>query len=340
MLDWISAKIQIVHKPIKTGHMLMIDEHGEVDWENAIKQTVEGSYSAKFQVKSIGSDGDGMATHLYISGNPSKWLQGHNVTGSDSLLSLVYDTCIDLFESLSLKPSEYELIKLFRGHYEISRIDINYMFSLPCQSDVDRWLKAAEFNSKTRHGRPSMKGGTVYWGKSSRRWSIKAYSKYTELQVKNRGLPEHLVTSGLEEWSKDKLRIEVVLRQLELKKYGMASGVAVDRIGLNQLFNRYVKRLEMSESMSLTDETLEALPNCLKSTYRLWVYGEDIANILPKATFYRHRKMLIQEADIDINVMRYNNRQAHNVIPLVRVLEAGQVSIPVDFYTKGYIYSS
>jgi II/X family phage/plasmid replication protein len=340
MLDWISAKLQIVHSPLKTGHLLMIDENGEVDWENPVRQTVEGSYSAKFQVKSMGSDGEGRATHLYISGNPSKWLQGHNVVGSDDMLSLVYDTAKELFESLGLIPSDFELINIHRGYYEVSRIDINYMFDLPCRADVDIWLKAAEFNSKTRHGRPAMKGGTVYWGKTSRRWSIKAYSKHAELQVKNRGLPAHLDKSGLEKWSENKLRIEVVLRQLELTRDGLASGVSIAKIGLITLFNKYVSRLQMSESMSLTDETLENLPNCLKSTYRLWMYGEDIAAVLPKATFYRHRRMLIEEVDIDICQLRYNNRQQSNVIPLVRVLEAGQTSLPVEFFSKGLIYSA
>jgi II/X family phage/plasmid replication protein len=70
------------------------------------------------------------------------------------------------------------------------------------------------------------------------------------------------------------------------------------------------------------------------------MYGEDISAVLPKATFYRHRRMLIEEVDIDICQLRYNNRQQLNVIPLVRVLEAGQTSLPVEFFTKGLIYSA
>ena len=36
--------------------------------------------------RSVGGDGQGMATHLSLSGNPSKFLQGHNIFGSDDLM--------------------------------------------------------------------------------------------------------------------------------------------------------------------------------------------------------------------------------------------------------------
>jgi hypothetical protein len=52
-----------------------------------------------------------------------------------------------------------------QGGYRLSRIDYNLSFELPSRSDVKAWLRAAEFKAKSRHGRPSSKGSTLYFGK-------------------------------------------------------------------------------------------------------------------------------------------------------------------------------
>lgn len=44
-----------------------------------------------------------MASHLLIDGNPSKFLQGHNVFGFDALIPLVRDTVLQIAEALELQ---------------------------------------------------------------------------------------------------------------------------------------------------------------------------------------------------------------------------------------------
>jgi II/X family phage/plasmid replication protein len=65
---------------------------------------------------------------LYLHGNPSKFLQGHNIFGSDDLLSLVYDTYRKVCDALSLRPQLAELGTVREGRYDLSRTDINYSF--------------------------------------------------------------------------------------------------------------------------------------------------------------------------------------------------------------------
>ncbi|MBD0103459.1 phage/plasmid replication protein, partial [Acinetobacter baumannii] len=43
-----------------------------LEWLTNKKTTVEGSYSTKIQIQSVTD------TQIYISGNPTKFLQGHN----------------------------------------------------------------------------------------------------------------------------------------------------------------------------------------------------------------------------------------------------------------------
>ena len=45
--------------------------------------SVEGSYSSKIQIKSHTEN------QIYISGNPTKFLQGHNLFGSNDLVSIM-----------------------------------------------------------------------------------------------------------------------------------------------------------------------------------------------------------------------------------------------------------
>ncbi|WP_353051787.1 phage/plasmid replication protein, II/X family [Pseudomonas aeruginosa] len=58
-----------------------------VAWETPRKMLVRGSHDSTIHIRSVGGDGQGNATHLYIDGNPSKWLQGHNLVGSCDLVA-------------------------------------------------------------------------------------------------------------------------------------------------------------------------------------------------------------------------------------------------------------
>jgi len=84
-----------------------MDENGEIEWRAPKRKQATGSYEKKISIKSAGSDGQGNATHLWVSGNPSKFLQGHNVFGSDDLVSLVYGVIDCLGLETSAKFSIY-----------------------------------------------------------------------------------------------------------------------------------------------------------------------------------------------------------------------------------------
>jgi II/X family phage/plasmid replication protein len=229
-------------------------------------------------------------------------------------------------KSNNLNPSEADIRQVKEGDYMPQRIDINYMFKLGSNDEVNTWLRAAEFTSKTRHGRPVLNKNTVYWGKNSRRWAVKAYNKAEEILAKNHGLPDTLKNTKLPAHANSKLRIEVVLRKRELTKLGIEKASQIQTYGLNRLFNEYVEKIDMSQKIILSDEQKSKLPHKLQATYSNWQHGEDLVALLPRATFYRHRKELLKHG-IDITTLRPKDKAA-NVVPLVRVLEAGQVEIP------------
>jgi len=290
-----------------------VNPDGFIDWATPCRESVKGSYSQTITVKSHGSDGNGYASHLYFSGNPSKFLQGHNIFGSDDLIVLMEDTYRCICQALSLTPLLTDLRKVRAGDYSLTRVDINYSYELPCRSDVLAWLRAAEFKCKTRHGRASSKGGTLYWGKTSKRWSLKAYSKGEEIQVKGHKLPDSLLDTPLTDWADNKLRIEVVLRNKELEERSLRNAGNWTESLPRQIYNEYIARLDMTEQIALSDEHLFNLPQRLRSTYVLWKDGHDL---------------------------RQESMDCTNVVPLIRVLEAVPAEIPSWAFDQKLIHSS
>ncbi len=122
--------------------------------------------------------------------------------------------------------------------------------------------------STTRHGRACGKGGTVYLGKNSRRWSLKFYSKYDEHTSGKKGhqMADEFVKAGLLDWSKDKLRIELTLRTTELIDLNLTLGNSWNIETPNKLFSDYVGRIEMNQNTILTDEKIINLPRKIQST--------------------------------------------------------------------------
>ncbi len=338
MIDWVTAMLPCVHVPIDGGAVLKLAPGGEVAWLTQCGCMVEGSHDANIRVRSIGGDGQGRATHLLVDGNPSKFLQGHNLFGSDDLLALVLDVFRRVVAARQLQPSAEEWQAVEQGDYRLSRLDYNLSFELPSRADVKAWLRAAEFKSKSRHGRPSSKGGTLYFGKSSRRWSIKCYCKGEEIEAPKHRIPEALPVPELAQWADNKLRIELTLRTKELTELNRHYAKSLSPEILRALYFDYLRSLEMNEQIALSTEQLHNLPQRLRSTYILWNAGEDLRDTLPKATFYRHRKELL-EFGIDIN-LRKDIIDRSNVVPLVRVLEAVPVGIPFWALNGGLVHHS
>ncbi len=340
LIDWVTAVLPCRHVKLDSDRVFKVSPAGEIHWETACRISVAGSYESSISVKSVGVDDreEGTISHILLSGNPSKFLQGHNIFGSDDLLSLVADTYLEVMKILNINvnPIDYKFVK--EGEYPLKMVDINYSYELPVRADVLSVIRSLEFKSKTRHGRPSMKGGTLYWGKSSARWALKAYSKGEEIEAKNHQLPAELKSTKLAEWADNKLRLELRLKSKEMQEIGILKASDLTSDTAQKLFNEYVRRINMTEQIALSDDKELEIPRKLKSTYILWKNGDDLRSVLPKATYYRHRKdMLGYGINIDL---RQDTSPTRNVIPLIRILEAKPAAIPTWAFSEKLIHRS
>lgn len=315
MIDWITAEVPFTHSDcLISGRVCFINSDGVLEWETSKALSVEGSYSSKILVKSVGHN------RIYFSGNPAKYLQGHNLFGSNSPRKLVYAFLDRLAADLGLSPTLGDRLRWRSGHYDLKRIDIAECFRLPSTADVDTWIRAASRLVRGKHQQVSAYGGeTIYVGQRSRRISLKIYNKAREL-VKH-PLDERVPNRGrLLEYAKGLLRVEVVLRSQELKDRGLARVEHWKSATATEILRERIGRLEMPEKMRLTSTECDELPPRLQAVVKLWETGQDLRALYAKATFYRYRSEL-RKYGIDISVLP---TRSHNVVPLVHFLAAEQ----------------
>ncbi|OOZ21376.1 hypothetical protein BOW31_12745 [Solemya velum gill symbiont] len=328
MIDWFRGEIKLLHKPIESGCVVSISPDGTAEWVSPKKVVVTGSHENTFRIRSVGGNGRGLATGLQLDGNPSKFLQGHNIFGTNDLVSLVLQTYDRITESISLDGNVQLARKdIEQGNFLVKMIDINEMYDLGTDSEVEAWLHSAQFLSRSRSGRPSTSQGTLYLQKNSRRWAIKFYNKFREINsTKKHRLPAELIKTPLGAYTKGKLRIEVRLMSLELKENNLTHGKHFTEDKVTYLYNQYVKKVNLSGNVPLQDKRLSDMPRAVRSTYTLWQSRFDLQNMLTKSTFYRHRKILM-EYGIDITMPPIDSGKT-NVVPLIRVVEATPVQVP------------
>lgn len=127
-----------------------------------------------------------------------------------------------LKQDIGLCPDPFQYNKIKDGEYQLTRVDVNESWHLDNKRDVLAWIRAV--------------GSTAYMNivvlvnslvillilvKNSRRWSLKCYSKGHELSAKGHRLPKELMIPELLEYADKALRIEAVIRSMELKRLGL-----------------------------------------------------------------------------------------------------------------------
>ena len=333
MIDWLTLVVPCAHaRPITGGQVISITPCGAVEWLCSKRQTVAGSFSTGLQVRTSTHTAD-PCTQIEISGNPVKFFQGHNLWGTDDLPALALATIERVASILSLTPTDSDRAYWLAGAVQITRVDCTESFHLRSLAEVLAWLRAAEQTSHLAHrGRGQLvKGSTLYFGKNSRRWSLKLYAKGQEIRAKGHGQDAILSLPSAVEWADRTLRAELTLRSMELKRLGLdqvnswfpVEGVPFPVTG--ELLRTHLGAMTMTTTAQLSPDVLDGLRPALRMAYQSWEAGSDLRAILPKPTFYKYRSELLPHG---IDIATLVPREVSNVVPLHRVLEAKPAPVP------------
>lgn len=335
MIDYIAANIPLRHKRINAGELIVTNEHGEVTTRKVIRATLEGSYDSRITVRSQGrTDHNGYADELYIQGNPSKFLQGHNVFGASCLKDMLTAVLSTLIENNSIETELINVIASVSGA-TISRIDYTKSLKFQNRQQARAYIKQLSQLAHTRTGRPLQKSWTLAFQPNSRRWNIVCYTKGDEINKHklHQDFPEK---DYIKEQADNLVRVELRLRSLELIDLGLRKVHNFTEQRLNELYEEYIGRIQMSQKLELTSDTLNELSRTHRSTYLLWKSGIDVQAEMTKTTYYAHRSAILKHG-VDISVP-YEPQAKSNVIPLKQTLVAEPYQIPKEAYDKGLVF--
>ena len=316
MLDWTTSVWAINASQLNTGRIIRVGPDGDIDYE--IEPWGDyPSFSTNIRLRKVSpvtrASRDILAWELKrgrhcppeclaVSGNPTRWLHHHNVTGlaPTSHGALVRSLLTALTEADIGLPA-FEVPEL--PGCSRSRMDVNLGFRMDDHKHLHEWLKLASLHSRSSRQKAMLQGDTVYWQKGSRRWSMKAYCKACEHSIhrpKDEIIARHVVKHDeIGSWfsSMDNaiLRIELTLRGQELKQYGALT---------NEILYDYWNKLGMaipSKSRNSNNQALYSLSSAYQASYFRWMEGQDLRCVLPKNTYYRHRRALYKALGVDIN---------------------------------------
>ena len=340
MIDWVTGKFWITHNPdvLRSGQSIrtkIVDGVELIEYDIANRLSVKGSHDASITIR---SHTDGM---VEISGNPAKFLQGHNVFGTNDLKYLVAKMIdkLCMMDKLELKPTDVEYENIQQGIYHLSRVDVNEHFAFPSAQVARAWLRAAgnSANMKFR-GAGLFKEGTLYF--EGKRYIPKIYFKYDEINSKDKShrLPDELLQiPELIEYAEKSLRFEIKILSTQLKDWMLHLGCNWDADTATMLINdQFISKLQLSANMPIENEVIESLPKNLRLTYTAWVNGEDLRQVLSRPTFYRYRTKLLEHG-VDISIVQDKEAEQSNIVPMIRYLEAVPMGIPDWAYERNLV---
>jgi II/X family phage/plasmid replication protein len=301
MIDWITARVPCTLPGyINGGAVVFIDAAGDVERSTDRRLQVRGSHESALAVRGGGGE-------LEISGNPAKWLQGHNLFGSSHPIKLIYHVMRRLVPLLSLTPTLDDRRSWVYGDYDLLRVDTTRMYDLGSNAEVVRFLSGAAMVAKGRYQKASAFGSdTVYIGQRSSRVTVKFYNKLEEMLTRGHMLPDSLTPGErqmLLEFAEGQLRYELVLRSKELAERGLRSASAWSSDTADRLLDERLGKIELNDALRLAEDVVGQLPPKLVPIYHAWRAGTNLKELYANNTFYRYRRQLLAY-DIDIAEVR------------------------------------
>lgn len=333
--DWFSGFINYDMPDLHDGRIIRLDRSGVVEYELANPLSVTGSYDDKIIVKSCVVPARRESSlvqidstyRVYISGNPTKFLQGHNVYGHFDMIGVIRDFIKAVL--LKLEIDIFTINRILNDSIRVTRLDITQNYLMQSASDVTNWLR---FSSQYMTGKNQKVDNdkTLYVGKTSRRVTIKVYNKAAEM-LKHKGtfnLSEesfinlHTLASYL-------IRFEVTLRGMKLEDLRMNELKKIENAMLKREYSRAIEKMNLPENLQLIKNDINELSPKYVGIYHQWLAGLDLKSIMSKTNYYRYRKFFLDRFNLDLS-MPPRDVTYSTIIPLWRVISVENEWNPSD----------
>jgi II/X family phage/plasmid replication protein len=300
LIDWLKIRFLKNHNPVGTRYIEVWDKHSDMPIKQVYRgEFVEGSYTSKIWVQSRDITPLG-ARELVISGSPAKFLQGHNLFGSNDVRAIAKVFVIAVLKHLGIEVTSDDEDALTRGVYNISRVDITESYRAGTREAANAYIHQLGAVNACKY-KVTHAGSTRYFDSASKRRSIKVYSKAEELDA--HPLPENLpLRSSLVEWAEGIVRVELTLKSRELTSSELSKGSQWKAGTAARLFDKYTGKLAAPDSVTVSSKTLSDMAPAYYKTFCEWQKGIDITTLIPcRQKRYRHSKYLLTHYGIDIS---------------------------------------
>jgi II/X family phage/plasmid replication protein len=293
--------------------------------ESAGPRALTGSYDTTLNIKSH----NGWVT---VKGNPSRFNRPDNLFGYelDEGMFLINEQLgrlgLPVFQpGEEMKPTAKEIeqgkLPAWTGA-AFMRLDLTENYSAGSELHARLAIRSYQARAKAY-----AKKGT--WGEETAMFynshtAVKGYRKGPDMKI-------HCPESEWTEWADQTgiVRHELELKSRFLSKTGYRYWGNCTMGTLHQLFEKGTEVLRRPDA-SLDPMAIECCPAKSRAMYALWLRGEDVRSLVSRATLYRHRKVLMETASIDIA----EPRRTGEVLPIVRIIDLAPCRAPAGYWDR------
>jgi hypothetical protein len=220
-----------------------------------------------------------VAGELYISGNPLPFIQGHNQFSTLEPWEAVQKWEKDLLRRAKIPDHKMELVRL-------TRIDLTQEVDCETRDASLATLNALKTGWSAPKCRKTIEDHSVYLGKGSTRWTLKAYRK---------SLAAHQSFPGYESADISAfLRLEICLRAPGMKAVKL-DPTKSRNWNLYEVFRMFLARcsLSLGNQVHGTERMPQSLSSVNRGHWASWRNGARLRDELKPSTFHRVRKAFL-----------------------------------------------
>lgn len=295
----------------------VIGSEGEIldGYQNRVN--VPGKYVAhSSKIRSMNS-----GRKLKVEGPLCASMYGQNIYTTSNLRNLVVPHLKHISRKFKLKPTPVEKTKWENGDINLHRIDLAANFRLESESEVLGVINQIKHQLAAQGRAARIYDSSVMWTpRDGKYFSICIYAKGPQMRRSKR-------FNQLAETDKHRLyaecetilRIEVRLREPELRNLGLSKVSDWDENSAQKVFSSYMKKLNFLNITSgpFLAEEIKPLPGRLRAPWALHKMGANLSLIFNPRTLQRH---LSAFRNLGIDLKCPNQDATTAVKPLNKVL--------------------
>jgi len=331
MIDFMEITIDCKHQNV--GNILRNIDVSSGETRDYRK---EGKVKNKYHNSLIVKSNDN-GQRIKIKGNFVKYLQGHNIFGSNDLVGISYDVVKVILEQLDIPITDSELTNIKNGYFSVHMVDIAWNYRQDAELIPNIIDEVGTLWRVRGKDVSNYSNKTVYLNQHSNQFAFKLYNKKLELAY--RSLPINLPErERLLKYTVGLLRAELRLHSKALRELRLNVGQdwSVDKV--KEMIELALKQAEFSGSIyrRLIPDNVMQLKLKLRQAYMLWEDGHDLAKLYDSQVLRRLRNSF---AEIGVDISNPPPASEHQEVNIASCFsDENKLNFPKWARTKGLIH--